>query len=116
MGLDTDTWTGLESRSDVLAAYFSRAVEEAIALARVGWFDQRLSPLGPRRHIEAVRRRIRGRQPGQPIGASIVGERHLLSLDALTEEYAALSLTARIARPGLKALQTLLAQAVRGAA
>lgn len=44
--------------------------------------DQSESLLGPRRHINAVKRRIRLGKPG----ASKVGRRYLLTREALTEE------------------------------
>jgi hypothetical protein len=51
-----------------------------------GMVDQVGSPLGRRRHIAAVRRRVGSCRPG----AAIVGRRHLLSPEALTEELEAL--------------------------
>lgn len=52
--------------------------------------DQHASVLGPRKHCAAVRRRLEEYERGglpEP-GASIVGKRHLLTADALTEEIA----------------------------
>jgi hypothetical protein len=49
------------------------------------WRDQRRSPvLGPRRHCAAVRRRL-GADPHDPM-AKIVGDRFLLTTDAIAEE------------------------------
>lgn len=47
-----------------------------------GWHDQSASPLGRRRHIAAVRRRVASGAGG----AVIIDRRHLLSRDALGEE------------------------------
>jgi len=47
-----------------------------------GWIDQHASPLGPRRHCAAVRRRIAEGAPG----AERAGRRLLLTPDALREE------------------------------
>jgi len=44
--------------------------------------DQHASPLGPRRHCTAVKRRVAKGQPG----ASIVGRKHYLSPDAIQQE------------------------------
>lgn len=49
--------------------------------------DQAKSPLGRRRHCAAVRRR---RARGEA-GAAVIGRRHLLSHDALSEELSRLS-------------------------
>ena len=51
------------------------------------WTDQAISPLGRRRHVAAVRRRLAARLDG----AVIVGRRHLLAPAALDAELAALS-------------------------
>jgi hypothetical protein len=65
-----------------------------------GWVDQAGSPLGPRRHIEAVRRRV-ARGLG---GASVVGRRYLLSPEAMAEELA--SVTRRASRSRSRATRT----------
>jgi hypothetical protein len=61
------------------------------------WIDQASSPLGPRRHCAAVRRRI-----GQGMdGAAIVGgRRHLLSGEALADEMAN-GTTSNLAKPSV---------------
>ncbi len=51
-----------------------------------GWHDQSASPLGRRRHIAAVRRRVAAGAGG----AAIVDRAHLLSREALAEELEAL--------------------------
>jgi hypothetical protein len=71
---------------DQLVAEFAERVAaivlERLHLGMPGMIDQASSPLGRRRHCTAVRRR---RDRGEP-GASIVGRRHLLSPEALSEE------------------------------
>lgn len=86
-------------RADTLADYAS---DEAIVrkLERVlrgelrgldpRWVGQEFSPLGPRRHIAAVRRRIAdaealGKAPGE-VGAAVVARRYLLTQESLAEE------------------------------
>lgn len=51
------------------------------------WTDQGRSPLGRRRHVAAVRRRV----AAGDAGAAMVGRRALLSANALAEELATLS-------------------------
>jgi hypothetical protein len=65
-----------------------RAVRLALASAgQDGLVDQRRTPLGPRRHADAVKRRLARGEPG----ASKVGRRYLLTPDALQEELANVS-------------------------
>jgi len=65
-----------------------RAVRKALsAAADEGMVSQTGSPLGPRRHAEAVKRRIATGAPG----AAKVGRRYLLTQDALAEELSGLS-------------------------
>jgi hypothetical protein len=48
-----------------------------------GWLGQEHSPLGPRRHVEAVRRRLAvGRND-----AAIDDSRYLLTIDAVVDEF-----------------------------
>lgn len=49
-----------------------------------GWRDQRHSALGPRRHCLAVRRRLHA--DPRDSGAKIIGDRYLLTPDAILEE------------------------------
>jgi hypothetical protein len=60
----------------------ARAVRKALNTATDGMISQTDSPLGPRRHADAVKRRIAAGLPG----AAKVGRRYLLSPDALQEE------------------------------
>jgi hypothetical protein len=57
-------------------------VVEKLRAAPTGMTDQSGSPLGRRRHCSAVRRRIASGESG----AAIVGRKHLLSQEALSEE------------------------------
>lgn len=54
---------------------------------RRDWTDQNASPLGRRRHVAAVRRRV----AAGDAGAALVGRRALLSATALDEELALFS-------------------------
>lgn len=80
----------LAAALDVLAdALADRIAQRLLTGQHDGWIDQSASPLGPRRHRAAVKRRI---QAGEP-GAAKVGRRHLLSKDALEAELGAGSST-----------------------
>jgi hypothetical protein len=68
-----------EVLADMVAA---RVVERLGAPSSTGMQSQTDSPLGPRRHCAAVRRRIRDGEPG----AQIVGRSFLLSREALEDE------------------------------
>lgn len=63
--------------------------------ARHDWTDQTASPLGRRRHVAAVRRRV----AAGDTRAAMVGRRALLSTTALDEELAVLSKGPRKAEP-----------------
>jgi hypothetical protein len=84
-----------------LARILRAAADEADRIAaehraeRRDWIDQVMSPLGRRRHVAAVRRRV----GAGAAGAALVGRRALLSSEALAEELAALSTRKRPARP-----------------
>jgi hypothetical protein len=66
-----------------LETIIARAVRRALHAATDGeMIPQGRSPLGPRRHCEAVKRRLAAGQPG----AAKVGRRYLLSEAALEEE------------------------------
>ena len=83
----------LADLAEVLEAAARRARElDAEARAeRRDWCDQTMSPLGRRRHVAAVRRRVATGEAG----AAMLGRRALLSLDAITEELSRAS-----SRPG----------------
>jgi len=59
-----------------------RVVREELRGQDPDWIAQAESPLGPKRHCAAVRRRIAERKPG----ARIVARRFLLSQEAMAEE------------------------------
>lgn len=67
----------------VLAAWFESQASNADAPApRAEWIDQKASPLGRRRHINAVRRLVAEGADG----ARVVGRRYLLSANAIDAE------------------------------
>jgi len=76
-----------EQRKAVVLAHLELAFADITRSVESGWIDQEFSPLGSRRHIAAVRRRVARRKPGAELDAAIVGRRYLLSIDALAEEY-----------------------------
>lgn len=69
-----------------MAEELERIAAEASAERR-DWTPQESSPLGRRRHVAAVRRRVGAGDRG----AAMVGRRALLSHEALAEELAAMS-------------------------
>lgn len=74
-----------EALLDEFAERVAAKVTERLSYGSLpGAIEQARSPLGRRRHISAVRRRVAAGQPG----AAIVGRRHLLSSEALSEELA----------------------------
>jgi hypothetical protein len=68
----------------VLGAFARELGAVLLAGNQDGWIDQVSSPLGRRRHCVAVRRRVAERAGG----AAVLGRRHVLSREALTEELA----------------------------
>lgn len=67
---------------DSVARRVARIVAEELRGGDPSLVEQANSPLGSRRHIDAVKRRMAAGQPG----ASHVGRRYLLSQEALGEE------------------------------
>jgi hypothetical protein len=65
-----------------LAELVADRVVARLSEGRPGWVDQHGSPLGPKRHCAAVRRRVATGLGG----AAVVGRRMLLSPEALAEE------------------------------
>lgn len=82
--------------AEAKAAVFEAAAREASAQRR-DWTDQGSSPLGRRRHVAAVRRRVDAGDEG----AAMVGRRAMLSASALADELAAASTSKRpaLAKP-----------------
>jgi hypothetical protein len=79
-----------------LAREVARAVVAELRAGETpGMIDQSASPLGRRRHIQAVRRRVAAGEAG----AVVVGRRHLLSREAVDAELAALAKRPRKAKP-----------------
>ena len=67
------------------AAARARELDAADRAERRDWTDQASSPLGRRRHVAAVRRRVAAGDDG----AAMIGRRALLNDCALSEEMAA---------------------------
>lgn len=87
--------SALDELLRTFAAEVARAVvAELRAGDAPGMVDQSASPLGRRRHIAAVRKRVNAGEPG----AAIVGRRHLLSREAVEAELATLAKRPRKAR------------------
>lgn len=76
-----------ERRKAVVVAHLELAFADLARAVESGWIDQEYSPLGSRRHVAAVRRRVLRRKPGEVLDAAIIGRRYLLTVDALAEEY-----------------------------
>jgi hypothetical protein len=84
------TQTLIALSPEELEDIISRAVRKALSTAAEdGMRPQTGSPLGPRRHCAAVKRRLATGQPG----AVRAGRRYLLSEAALAEELIRLSAT-----------------------
>lgn len=87
----------LEALARALAPHIAREVVTQLRAGDVpGMVDQAASPLGRRRHIAAVRRRVEAGDGS----AAIVGRRYLLARAALDAELAALARRPRKARKG----------------
>ena len=87
----TDAETVLAALGRILAPFVAREVVRELT-GNNGMLGQVGSPLGPRRHAAAVRRRVAEGKPG----AVIAGRRLLLTREALDEELARLN--ARVKR------------------
>lgn len=79
----------------VLAPFVAREVVRELRASDGDMIAQAGSPLGPRRHAAAVRRRVAAGQSG----AVVAGRKLLLSREALAEEMTALNATARKRKP-----------------
>lgn len=75
--------------SAVADAWLEIAVGKVKAELESGWLGPENSPLGPDRHRAAVEARIARRAAAGegPVDAAIIAGRHMLSLDALADEY-----------------------------
>ncbi len=76
--------SALETLIDAIADRVADRVFERIHQGHPGMVDQKASPLGSRRHSNAVKRRLANHQSG----AAHVGRRYLLTPKALKEELA----------------------------
>ncbi len=74
--------SGIDGLWDELAVRIADIVARRLSDGDTGLIDQANSPLGPRGHRAAVKRRIREGKPG----ASIVARRFFLTREALQEE------------------------------
>lgn len=77
----------MNNLDEVLSEFAARVaalVVERLQAGAPGMIDQSASALGRRRHCAAVKRRV----ASGATGAAIVGRRHLLSQEALSEELA----------------------------
>lgn len=74
--------TTLEDVLNELAQRIGAVVAERLRGGEPGMVSQEASPLGPRRHCAAVKRRVARGEPG----AARIGRKYLLSPDALAEE------------------------------
>ena len=101
--LDDDTPIAMLRVSDL-----RRLIAEAVGAANDSeqLVDQRSSPLGPKRHAAACRRRMREDLPG----ASKVGRRWLMTRSALNEELAATGRAAPAERDAADLLRADLAR------
>lgn len=66
----------------LVADWFDAQASNETQPAAVEWVGQKGSPLGARRHIAAVRRRVAAGEPG----AAVVGRSYRLTRDALNAE------------------------------
>jgi hypothetical protein len=76
-----DLRDAIETLAKALAPALARAIVAELRDGD-GMVEQGASPLGARRHRAAVRRRVAAGEGG----AAVIGRRHLLSREALTEE------------------------------
>lgn len=77
--MSSDVAAALAVLADAVA---DRVIERLRGTPDGSWCDQHQSPMGPKRHAAAVRRRIASAQGG----AAIVGRRYLLDQQALSDE------------------------------
>jgi hypothetical protein len=99
--------TDIESALTTLADLVADRVVARMSAGQPGWIDQNASPLGPKRHCAAVRRRVAKGLPG----AATVGRRHLVSPESLSEELAATS--RRCKSPGTASPSSVTAELER---
>lgn len=71
-----------QAHRTLAAFYEAQAAAQRPAQSAPQWIPQTRSPLGNRRHIAAVRRRLAAGEPG----ATQVGRKYLLTRDAMDQE------------------------------
>jgi hypothetical protein len=82
------------ARAEALARKLEKVMRAELRGESPRWIEQAFSPLGPRRHIAAVRRRMseaetQGKSPVE-LGAAVMGRRYLLTPESMAEELARL--------------------------
>jgi len=83
-----------EQLQELITSAVRAALSSAPPQPALDWVDQKTSPLGPKRHCAAVRRRVAAGSSD----AAIVGRRYLLAPAAITDELARLDEPAYRAR------------------
>lgn len=83
MGASGSAERRLAERRAIIDAHLELALGAVRAHLESGWIGQEHSPLGPERHVAAVRRRLSkgGRD------AALDGGRFLLTIDAVVDEF-----------------------------
>lgn len=78
-----------QQRRAIMDAHIEMVIGAAIAQCESGWLGPEHSPLGSVGHVQAVERRIARRKAAGagPVDAAIIAGRHMLSLDAMVDEY-----------------------------
>lgn len=71
-----------QAHRTLAAFYEAQAAAQRPTQSAPQWIPQTRSPLGNRRHIAAVRRRVAAGEPG----ATLVGRKYLLTREALDHE------------------------------
>lgn len=91
MGKPTDSLVEF-ARQEAAYRKLQRVMAAELRGADVRWIEQAFSPLGPRKHIAAVRRRLAEAEtagrPGTELGAAVMGRRYLLTPESMAEELA----------------------------
>jgi hypothetical protein len=84
------------AREQVLRRRLDALVKAELHGADLRWIEQAFSPLGPRKHIAAVRRRVAEAKErdlaSTELGAAVMGRRYLLTPESLAEELGRLPL------------------------
>lgn len=91
MGKPSDTLVDFAKR-EALARKLEKVMRAELRGESPRWIEQAFSPLGPRKHIQAVRRRVAEAEsqgiPSVDLGAAVMGRRYLLTPESMAEELA----------------------------